>query len=62
VVFRDMRLAVARHLIETTDKPFAAIAVECGFCDSSHLSRMFRHRFATTPHDFRQLQLHRPTT
>ena len=30
-----------------------AIAVECGFCDSSHLSRMFRRRFGGTPHAIR---------
>ncbi|MDK1388819.1 helix-turn-helix domain-containing protein [Sinorhizobium sp. 8-89] len=29
------------------------IAAESGFCDSSHLSRMFRRRFASTPHYFR---------
>lgn len=55
--FRDMRLSLARHLIENTDKPFAAIAAECGFCDSSHLSRMFRRRFARTPLDFRKSRL-----
>lgn len=51
--FRDMRLSLARHLVETTNKSFASIAVECGFCDSSHLSRMFRRRYAAAPHDFR---------
>jgi transcriptional regulator GlxA family with amidase domain len=56
MAFRDLRLSLARHLIENTQKPFAAIAAECGFCDSSHLSRMFRRRFAQTPHDLRQSQ------
>ncbi|HEY3148212.1 MAG TPA: GlxA family transcriptional regulator [Dongiaceae bacterium] len=51
--FMDMRLSLARHLIENTRKSFATIAVECGFSDSSHFSRMFRHRFACTPRDFR---------
>jgi transcriptional regulator GlxA family with amidase domain len=49
-----MRLSLARHLIENTSKSIAAIAAECGFCDSSHFSRMFRRRFASTPHDFRR--------
>jgi transcriptional regulator GlxA family with amidase domain len=53
----DMRLSLARHLIENTQKSFAAIAVECGFSDSSHFSRMFRDRFACTPRDFRRSRL-----
>ena len=40
--FLGIRLSFARHLLEATDKSISAIAVECGFCDSSHLSRMFR--------------------
>jgi transcriptional regulator GlxA family with amidase domain len=55
----DMRLSLARHLVETTDRPFAAIAVECGFSDSAHFSRRFRHRFASTPGDFRRSRLER---
>ena len=51
--FLDIRLSFARHLLEATDKSIAAIAVECGFCDSSHLSRMFRRRFGGTPHAIR---------
>jgi len=53
--FLGLRLSLARHLIETTEKSIAAIAVECGFCDSSHLSRMFRRRFDHTPHEIRRL-------
>ncbi len=52
--FLQIRLTFARHLIETTDKLVAAIAVECGFCDSSHLSRMFRQRFNSTPQEIRR--------
>ncbi len=52
--FLGVRLAFARHLVETTDKSVAAIAVECGFCDSSHLSRMFRRRFERTPNEIRR--------
>lgn len=59
VAFMDMRLSLARHLIENTSKSFAAIAVECGFCDSSHLSRVFRRRFASLPRDLRRSQLER---
>jgi transcriptional regulator GlxA family with amidase domain len=52
--FLDIRLSFARHLAETTDKSMASIAVECGFCDSSHLSRMFRRRFDCTPFEVRK--------
>lgn len=52
--FLQIRLTFARHLIETTDKLVASIAVECGFCDSSHLSRMFRQRFDMTPQEVRR--------
>ncbi|RIY03672.1 GlxA family transcriptional regulator [Aureimonas flava] len=52
--FLQIRLTFARHLIETTDKLVAAVAVECGFCDSSHLSRMFRQRFDRTPQEIRR--------
>lgn len=51
--FLDMRLAFARHLLEATDKSVSAIAVECGFCDSSHLSRLFRQRHGCTPSGMR---------
>ena len=52
--FLDIRLSFARHLLEVTDKSIAAIAVECGFCDSSHLSRTFRHRYDCTPSELRR--------
>jgi transcriptional regulator GlxA family with amidase domain len=52
--FLQIRLTFARHLIETTNKTIATVAVECGFCDSSHLSRMFRQRFGCTAHEIRQ--------
>lgn len=46
--FLDIRLAFARHLVEDTDKSISMIAVECGFCDASHLSRLFRQRYGCT--------------
>lgn len=52
--FLDMRLDFAKHLVEKTQKSVAQIAVDCGFCDSSHLSRMFRRRYGVTPQSFRQ--------
>lgn len=51
--FIEMRLQLARHMLETTENSIAMIAAESGFCDSSHLSRMFRRHFGRTPQDFR---------
>jgi len=51
--FLDMRLDMARHLIAKTQKSVAQVAVDCGFCDSSHLSRMFRRRYGETPQQSR---------
>jgi transcriptional regulator GlxA family with amidase domain len=56
--FLDIRLSFARYLLETTDKTISAIAVECGFCDSSHLSRMFRRRYDCLPNEVKK----RPST
>jgi transcriptional regulator GlxA family with amidase domain len=53
--YLDMRLDMSKHLIEKTQKSVAQIAVDCGFCDSSHLSRLFRRRYGTTPHATRTL-------
>lgn len=58
--FIEMRLLHARHMLENTDKSIAMIAAESGFCDSSHLSRMFRRRYASTPQGFRASALGRP--
>ncbi|OWU75098.1 AraC family transcriptional regulator [Marinibacterium profundimaris] len=52
--FLQIRLSLAHHLIETSEKSIAQIAVDCGFCDSSHLSRMFRRQFGSTPLALRQ--------
>jgi transcriptional regulator GlxA family with amidase domain len=54
--FLQIRLTFARHLLETTEKSVANIAVECGFCDSSHLSRLFRQHFSCTPQEIRKQQ------
>jgi len=52
--FLQIRLALAHHLVRTSAKSVAEIAVDCGFCDSSHLSRTFRRRFGATPQALRK--------
>jgi transcriptional regulator GlxA family with amidase domain len=48
-VYTEMRLGQARYLIEHTQRSITTIAAECGFCDSSHLSRSFRQKYGVTP-------------
>ena len=48
-IYTQMRLGQARHLLEHTERSVAAIAAECGFCDTSHLSRTFRQKYGVTP-------------
>lgn len=51
--FMGLRLSLARHMLENSDKSVSMISVECGFCDSSHLSRMFRRRYGCPPQSVR---------
>ncbi|WP_319528795.1 GlxA family transcriptional regulator [uncultured Cohaesibacter sp.] len=48
--FLSIRLSFAHHLVTSSQKSIAQIAVESGFCDASHLSRFYKQRFGKTPH------------
>jgi AraC family transcriptional regulator len=48
------RLERARHLLAITAEPIKGIALDCGFSDQAHLTRMFRAAFAQTPAVFRR--------
>lgn len=50
----SLRVQAARRLLATTDLEIAAIAVEVGFCDQSHLTRRFRIVCGQTPAAFRR--------
>ncbi|MEJ7016476.1 helix-turn-helix domain-containing protein [Sinorhizobium meliloti] len=52
-LYTQIRLDHACHLLSRSDHSIAAIALECGFCDSSHLTRVFRGRYYVTPQKFR---------
>lgn len=53
---RQVRLRHAKQALQT-DKNLADIALETGFYDQSHLNRVFKQTFATTPGQYRrQLQ------
>jgi len=52
-VVRLRRLNRVRGELECTDHTIAAIASRWGFCDSSHLNRIFKRQFGLSPSDYR---------
>ncbi|MFN3972138.1 MAG: helix-turn-helix domain-containing protein [Gemmobacter sp.] len=50
----DRRLQQAVHLLRTTDLPIALVALEAGFGDQPHLTRLCRARLGRTPRAIRQ--------
>lgn len=51
---RKVRLGQAKMLLATTERSVTDIAAETGFCDASHLIRVFRNEEATTPDAWRR--------
>ncbi|MEM7600426.1 MAG: AraC family transcriptional regulator [Verrucomicrobiota bacterium] len=53
-VLNEFRAQRAKRLIEQEGewKSLAAIAVDCGYCDQSHMGRHFRSLFGKTPGEF----------
>jgi len=48
------RLEMAKAMLESPmDIPIKVIALECGFSDQSHLTRLFKNKFSTTPNRYR---------
>ncbi|MCR9199592.1 MAG: AraC family transcriptional regulator [Planctomycetaceae bacterium] len=50
---REVRIGVARHLLESSDQSLAQIATDCGFYDQSHLTRHFKASTGLTPMKYR---------
>jgi AraC family transcriptional regulator len=50
---RAIRVRHAWELIVCSNRPLCEVAVECGFADQSHLTRVFRRAYGTTPGRFR---------
>lgn len=48
-----IRINRARELLAGTALPLEAIAAECGFCDQSHLTKVFKRLRRQTPHAYR---------
>jgi len=51
--YLNIRIDHACHMLRETPKTIAQIALECGFCDSSHFSRTFRSRLNMSPNAYR---------
>jgi transcriptional regulator GlxA family with amidase domain len=50
----DLRVDKAVGLIQATDRPLADIALEVGFCDQSHFSRLIVRAKGLTPRELRR--------
>jgi AraC-like DNA-binding protein len=50
---QDLRIEHACKLLADFELPLAEIAVECGFSDQSHFTRVFKRRTGSTPGAFR---------
>jgi len=48
------RVERAQQLMLTTSLPLCQIALDCGLCDQSHLTRMFRRLVGMTPGEWRR--------
>ena len=48
-----IRVQTAAKLLVSSDTPIADIAVRCGFCDQSYLTRQFTSFFGMTPKKYR---------
>lgn len=48
-LYRRLRLRYAHWLIENTDRSVTEIAIEAGFADCAHLSRLFKENYGQTP-------------
>ncbi|EGF25833.1 AraC family transcriptional regulator [Rhodopirellula baltica] len=51
---REVRVGVARHLLESTQEAIGSIAASTGFYDQSHLTRQFKASTGITPTEYRR--------
>ena len=54
------RLEKAKEMLQSSpDIPIKVVAIECGFSDQSHLTRLFKDKFSVTPMKFRNSKVSR---
>lgn len=51
---REVRIGVARHLLQSSDTSVSQIAIHCGFYDQSHFNRHFKASTGLTPLKYRK--------
>lgn len=51
---REVRVGMARHLLERSDMPIGEIALDCGFYDQSHFNHHFKTLTGLTPRKYRE--------
>jgi len=49
-----LRIERAQQMMLTTNYPLCQIALDCGLCDQSHFTRLFRQLVGTTPGQWRR--------
>jgi transcriptional regulator GlxA family with amidase domain len=54
MVYRHLRLAAARRLLDSTALGIAEISLRCGYDSPAALSRAFREVYGTTPSALRK--------
>jgi len=52
-LLREVRVEAACELLLQTEKPLAEIAADCGFCDQSYLTHVFKALRGVTPKQYR---------
>jgi len=50
---RELRVRLAAEALSASDRPIAEIALGIGFCDQSHLNRVFKRHMGMTPAAYR---------
>jgi AraC family transcriptional regulator len=58
----EKRVEKAKELLIDAELPLAEIALECGFSDQSHFTRVFSRTVGTSPGTWRRLRMSRRAT
>ncbi|QEX14965.1 hypothetical protein FRZ44_02450 [Hypericibacter terrae] len=56
------RIARAREMMLATEEPLSQVALDCGFADQSHFSRLFRRQEGSSPSAWRRAHGAKPET